>query len=270
MDGAQWDNERHQVVDCTDKTILCLDTVPDDLEEVLKVSKLVRVLDHHKKPNQKILQKLQVKYSNLQVVFEIGKCAAELVWEYYCSGVPKPWMLNVVGAHDCLRWKTCAFYLEPLWIMLFEKQKFTMEKYKQFEAFRSYEISCWVIRGLHLLQQRDTEIKEIIQDAKLVILFGEPCYLLHNPGRKHKNKIGEVLSMKQEAKFSITYSYSEERKCWESNLRSDKEKFDVSNYAYNVTSQNPQYFVKAGGGHEGAAGIDWLVDPMSLAQPIKK
>lgn len=253
-------------VDCANKSIVFMDTVPDDLEEILKVATLVRVIDHHETPNQKLLEELRHKYTNLQVVFEIGKCAAELVWQYYCPNSPQPWIIDVVGAHDCWRWDTCERHLEPLWMYLFEDQQFNIEKYNTFMALDSIEMKEAIDKGTKLLEQRDLDIQEIVKQAKLVTLFGQTCYILHKSDTKYNSKIGEYLAKKEEAQFSMIYKYSEISKCWKSSLRSYKDKFDVSVYAYSVTTQYSQYFVKVGGGHRTASGISWLIDPMTLSK----
>jgi oligoribonuclease NrnB/cAMP/cGMP phosphodiesterase (DHH superfamily) len=250
---------------------LFIDTVPSNLDEVLKVCNFVRVIDHHAIPNKSLLVGLELKYKNLHVIFADNKCGAEITWDYYCSGKEYPWFIQVIATHDCWRWDTAPKEHKALWRELFQGcTELDHWWFNYLLTWKEERIKIAVAKGKLLLQRDERNIELIASEAietiyktsnkNYQVLFVEKC----DPS--YISEVGNRLAQKEGCDFAALVSnFDEKTQTYSVSLRSIKEKVDVGKIAYDAKQEYKEQIIK-GGGHPGAAGMQLKCSPYQLFQ----
>lgn len=95
--------------DYTNMNVIFVDICPkiDYLLELVKISKYVVILDHHKSSEQLILNNssLLSSISNLHIEFDMERSGCQMSWDYFFDFQPRPFFINYMGDRDLWTWK---------------------------------------------------------------------------------------------------------------------------------------------------------------------
>lgn len=235
-----------------DKTLLIMDTVPENLREILQVARKVYIYDHHK-GNKETLIECGKEYDNLEFYFSDSLCAAEMVWNAFARE-DYSWPIKVSSTHDCWRWNTSSAEYRPLWRFHFQGQITTTERYQQILLMNPLEIQNTVERVQQLLEQDELYIHQMINRAVLIDL--ETCvkaYYVETEKSDNNSTLGARLAEMSDCDFAIVANHLNTgiRKL---SLRSYGKKADVDDIAKLLVRKYPSIFIN-GKGHANAAGM---------------
>jgi oligoribonuclease NrnB/cAMP/cGMP phosphodiesterase (DHH superfamily) len=246
-----------------DKTIMFLDNMPQNIEEIVQKAHCVIVLDHHAHPNYEIFLKLLGRYPDTikGLVHQYGeKCASDIAWDFYQGIKPKPIFVNIVATNDLWKWETAPPEYKAIWRYFFQgKTDIDFDQLLLKEDY-SQEIKL----GKAMLEEDEKIIQEHMKRAQLRKVWVKQhtwkVYLVEGCPYAFISVLGARLAEKEECDF-VAISNQEEKE-YSVSLRSYKNKANVGQIAVEL-ARYPIYVTK-GGGHPNAAGIRLKCDPKLL------
>ena len=256
------------------KSVMFADTVPPNLDEIIKVANKIQVIDHHKGNIKLLLDSMQsVNDSNkLQVLYNDDKCAAELMWDIKVTGRPYPWFLSVIGAHDCWRWKVCPPHYKALYRNIFSGKVASITLFDSLLNWTAEQMNDSVINGeLQLIEDEKTIIQYI--DERITTTYTDTgdykyqVYVVQNCPWMYISEVGSRIALFDNCDFVVLSSYNSP--IYNLSLRSAKGKTDISRIADDIKNKyGPILVIKAGGGIN-AGGAEITCDPFQLFEGTK-
>jgi uncharacterized protein len=194
---------------------------------------VVTVLDHHKTARE-ALDGLQAP--GLEIIFDMEKSGAVLVWEYFHPGKPVPLLLKYVQDRDLWKWKlprsrefSAGLSIEPR----------TFERWRDLIDGGFRDRIC--NNGRAILTAQRQHVESMASHAFMTTVGGYVVPAVNSP--IFQSEIGELLCERHpEMLFAAIFFVTETDEQW--SLRSRGE-FDVSAVAKAL----------GGGGHRNASGF---------------
>jgi oligoribonuclease NrnB/cAMP/cGMP phosphodiesterase (DHH superfamily) len=173
-----------------DKNIIIIDVAyaPDILEDIVKEAKQVLYIDHHI-TNIEEKKKLEKKYGNLEIYYDINNCGASLVWKYFFNNVEKPNFVKYIQDNDIGIWK----YKDTLPMITYIDMKYGLSP-------NTDNLNKWQ----KLLN--NTNLENILQEGRLYYEYKKflinqnarhhmmvkfPSELFYNDHKEHFERIGQ-------------------------------------------------------------------------------
>jgi len=209
----------------------------------------ITVLDHHKTAAEQ-LQNWHHLYSNLEIVFDMGRSGAGITWDYMSGqhNARRPPLIDYIEDRDIWIWNL-PHSAEINSIIGFTQK--TFPAYTAMNTALESDFESCVDRGGLLLEQNKRHCVAIISSTRREITINGIRGLCCNCNGQFASAIGNVLA-KESGTFGATY-FTDLNGDTKFSLRSIGD-FDVSRMA--------QEF--GGGGHKNAAGFT-LLDPIDNA-----
>lgn len=92
-----------------DKDVIIMDTAYkyDILKEIFRSSKSVTFIDHHVTIHDDVIKlKNDIKFSNINIIYDEEECGASLTWKFCFPDKKLPWFLKYIKANDIGKWET--------------------------------------------------------------------------------------------------------------------------------------------------------------------
>lgn len=199
----------------------------------------VTVLDHHKTAKEALCN-WDHGFSNLEIVFDMGRSGAGITWDYLAESYqPRPKLINYIEDRDIWIWNL-EFSKEINSLIGFTKKEF--DSYTRLNELIEDKFDSAVGMGGLLLEQQQRHVQSIIASTKRpVIINGKEGLICNCPGQ-FASDVGNELA-KESGTFGATCYQGADEKIHFS-LRSIGD-YDVSAMARDF----------GGGGHKNAAGF---------------
>ena len=199
----------------------------------------VTVLDHHKAAAEN-LQNWDHGFTNLEIVFDMGRSGAGITWDYLSEpNQPRPALINYIEDRDIWAWNL-EYSREINSLIGFTKKEF--DAYDKLSDLLGSKLDAAVGMGSLLLEQQSRHVKSIIAATKRkVTINGKEGLICNCPGQ-FASDVGNELA-KESGTFGATYYQGADENMYFS-LRSIGD-YDVSAMARDF----------GGGGHKNAAGF---------------
>ena len=180
--------------DLENKSILFVDVCPHPkfIEKYIsKVSQMI-ILDHHKS-SMELLQNISKDYKNLEVIFEMGQCGAEIAWDYFFPNEKSPFFINYIGDKDLYLLKLPHSHE----INFALGENLNMETLSSYLEDEKVSFQNLLVRGKVLKKEHDQEIEKIVERA-IPASFSHndkkyKIYIVENDRRHLTSDIGNVL-----------------------------------------------------------------------------
>lgn len=198
--------------------------------------KRLRVLDHHKSAELQL-------YGLGFAYFDMDRSGAGMAWDYFNSGVERPWFIDYIEDRD-LRRNSLPYSDEIAVMMSFFPRSFA--EWDQLNASEARE--KMVQDGAAVLGYRNWLVEDISRHVQLADVDINPTIahipVVNAPAMLSSDVCELLLERFEDAPFVATYCDSGDgTRRW--SLRSTDERMDVSEVATSL----------GGGGHRNAAGF---------------
>ncbi len=216
----------------------------ETLLEMVKQTKYLVVLDHHKSAERELADLDLGEKGN--IIFDMERSGAQIAWDYLFPDQRRPWLVDYVADRDL--WRNELPHTKEISQVLF------FDGY--FENFTKLSKLCdlqcpdqkMVERGSVLIEYKTKECEAYARMAKPTILrIAGISYRVNLAGcpRVYRSEVGNLIT-KQDCDFAAVYWYDFYSKEWWVSFRASEEcQYDLSE----ITSHLP-----TGGGHPKAAG----------------
>jgi len=223
----------------TDLYILDFSFGRTTIETYATIFASVTVLDHHKTAAA-VLQNWIHGFSNLEIVFDMGRSGAGITWDYLAEPhQPRPKLIDYVEDRDIWVWNLPDSKEINSLIGLTKKE---FDAYDRLAYLLEDRYGAAVNMGNLLLEQQERHVKSIIAATKRPIEINGKHGLICNCPGQFASDVGNELA-KESGTFGATcYQGSDEKIHF--SLRSIGD-YDVSAMAKDF----------GGGGHKNAAGF---------------
>ena len=237
------------------KNVISIDVAykPWIVEKIAKKANKFLFIDHHI-THQRAIQSLQLPVPH-EVVYQIDRCGATLVWEYFFPNKPKPEFVKMIEDNDLGRWQL------PDTLNFIAGLEVKHRLKPNFDILRSWDnllapsyLKKLIIRGRHYneyktkminLQSRRAEFlkfpsKKLIKKLKLDIPSRRVGVL--NGGGVSVSLVGKKIAEDSNCEYALIWRYSLSEKKFIFSFRSISTDVEVVARAF------------GGGGHKLAAG----------------
>lgn len=199
----------------------------------------VTVLDHHKTAETN-LRNWDHGFSNLEVVFDMGRSGAGITWDYLAEPhQPRPMLINYIEDRDIWLWNL-ELSKEINSLIGFTKKEFS--SYNRLAELIETKFDNAVGMGSLLLEQQERHVKSVIAATKRPIEINGKRGLVCNCPGQFASDVGNELA-KESGTFGATYFQASD----------DSMKFSlrsIGDYDVEVIAKT-----FGGGGHKNAAGF---------------
>lgn len=237
--------------DFADKNILLLDLSfrKEDLIHISSKAKFITIIEHHKSAAKDLEDFFA---SNVKIVFDMNKCAAELAWDYFFpdSIGQYPHFINIIADRDLWRWthpnsKSIGAYL------------YTYGYYKSVDKLN--ELLKWTLELEYTTAAEKGEVILFIENQKIENTLNSAILCdFHTKNKVYRvyliqcehtiaSEIGDRLSSRNDCDFAVMWRYSFHKNEWWLSLRSSKNRTDI-----NLSEITKEF---GGGGHAQASGM---------------
>lgn len=221
--------------DVTGKTVLMLDVVSSNFDDLAAVALHIHVVDHHV-TNKKYLEKYKTS-RNVTVTYSEDKCAAKIAWVTFAKTNQYPWWINVVDDRD--RWVWTHEDSKALSKAIY--CKLMNDEIDEFNDWSDAQIATAKQCGQKMLEEDQKGIDRMTSNA-IPASFGRYSVLITSGSGRFFSEVGNILAKKCD--IAAMWSYDLERDEWKVSLRSIGN-VDVARIANRF----------GGGGHKHAAGF---------------
>jgi uncharacterized protein len=234
-------------LDWSNKNVILLDISfkKVDLLNIAEKAANILILDHHESARDDLSGEFP---SNVELIFDMNRCGAQLAWDKWFPNKPYPWFINVVADRDLWKWE--HEHSKALSKYLFEKEYFTEHsKLNELLSWTTIEINKARITGEIMIEIDD---KNIINYTKSAILCTfkasktHKVYLVNCP-HQYASDVGNKLLQDPKCDFVALWRYDFTKDEWWISCRSSKNRSDI-----NLSKICSEF---GGGGHPQAAGF---------------
>ncbi|CAG8455509.1 2728_t:CDS:2 [Acaulospora morrowiae] len=227
-------------------------TVLTELENQVKS---LAIVDHHVSAREDLLGDRSAHSENIKnYFFDMNKSGARLAWEFFWPDKEVPLLLRYIEDRDLWRFSLPrSREFSAFWTSVPHEFE-TYDRYAQDESLIEKAIEA----GSHILNYMNSRVSSLEVNAfkrKITLTTVDSNNQSHTKTYNvmvinsilWQSELGHALAKKQDADFSMIYSYDGRLKRYSVGLRSLDEKADVSLIAKAL----------GGGGHRNAAGFVW-------------
>lgn len=246
------------------KDVIIMDVAykPDIIKTIASKAKSVLFIDHHVTIKNEVDS---LNMDNLEVIYDVNKSGASLVWQYFYPGKPLPKFVEHIEDNDIGRWSdpnTLHFmaglevhykpnpnmHILKEWDSLLNDSTVNqlIEKGKQYNVYKNY-LTDKNAKKYSLVHFPSDKLKKDfphIKNKYIVAVTSGGCPTVSLLGKK----IVETV----DCDFCMVINYIVKRKLWVCSMRSNKA--DVGTIAK----------VMGGGGHKFAAAFSFSSEHMSI------
>lgn len=223
--------------DVTDRAVLLVDFSYKRpvLEEMLKVCKVMTILDHHKTAQEDLKDIDSLK---LGLVFDMNRSGAGITWDHFMGTDPRPRFVQYLEDRDL--WKKQLPSGDEFTIAL----RSYPQDFDVWNKFMFSDVECdnLIREGVNIQRYYRLRVEELKAHAYPARLGDRSCWITNAPYFAASEVAGELCE-KEGAEFGASY-FEVTPGRFQYSLRSRGE-FDVSKIAKKF----------GGGGHKNAAGI---------------
>lgn len=227
------------IPDVKDRVVFMLDFSykTKEMLEILKLAKVVNVLDHHESAIEE-LSHIPIEYDNLRMSWCTTKMSGCMIaWEYLRSD-KAPLLLRHIQDRDL--WKFELPNTREICAALYSGNP-------TYKCLTDLTLARLKLLGSALIKDHDSNVERIIKTCKReVSLLGDGGFIvvpMVNANHMFSSDIGNALAKESEVGIGCTYYDSEDHRNF--SLRSTKAGWNVAKIAIRY----------GGGGHEHAAGF---------------
>ena len=180
--------------DLENKRIFFIDVCPQPEfieKNISKMSEMI-ILDHHKS-SMDLLQNISNDYKNLQVIFKMDQCGAEIAWHYFFPSQKPPFFIDYLRDKDL--WLFKLPYSQEINFALGEH--LNLETLSSFLEDEEASFQTLLAEGTILKKKHDKEIEKIVERAiPASFLYNKDTfsiYIVENNQRHLTSDVGNVL-----------------------------------------------------------------------------
>lgn len=229
-------SKKIKITDLANKEVYFIDFClgENEIKKVEKLAKKLIVIDHHI-GKKELVEKLEGS------IFRNGVSGAYLAYEYFFPKNIIPKLIKYISIGDTWTWGQEKFEKEIL--AFIHTKQFDFKEFLKLEKFLEDKNTFNQAKNIGEILQRSYQgmVESQIENAKLINFEGHRIYAV-NSVSIFKSELGHILAEKSKSKFSIVYTFEEEK--LKISLR--------GNDKINLAELAKKY---GGGGHFNAAGF---------------